>query len=84
VRWHYQWVVLHDFLRKILGGDDVVNDIVKLDKYKVPFGGGTKDIQGALNVDLKFYRYRNQPFIAALRRGENYVRPVAKKEKGRT
>ncbi len=80
VRWHYQWVVLHDFLRKILGGDDVVNDIVKLDKYKVPFGGGTKDIQGALNVDLKFYHFRNQPFIpvefsvAAYRFGHSMIR----------
>src|SRR6266446_6671039 len=63
VRWHYQWVVVHDFLRKILGGDDVINDIIKLDKYKVPLGGGTRDIQGALNVDLKFYHYRNQPFF---------------------
>src|SRR5256714_14339060 len=80
VRWHYQWAVLHDFLRKILGGDDVVNDIVKLDKYKVPFGGGTKDIQGALHVDLKFYNYRNQPFIpvefsvAAYRFGHSMIR----------
>ncbi|MDQ1638824.1 MAG: hypothetical protein QOF62_2163 [Pyrinomonadaceae bacterium] len=80
VRWHYQWVVLHDFLRKILGGDDVVNDIVKLDKYKVPLGGGTRDIQGALNVDLKFYHFKNQPFIpvefavAAYRFGHSMIR----------
>jgi hypothetical protein len=80
VRWHYQWVVVHDFLRKILGGDDVVNDIIKLEKYKVPLGGGTKDIQGALNVDLKFYKYRNQPFIpvefsvAAYRFGHSMIR----------
>ena len=80
VRWHYQWVVVHDFLRKILGGDDVINDIIKLEKYKVPFGGGTKDIQGALNVDLKFYHYRNQPFIpvefsvAAYRFGHSMIR----------
>lgn len=80
VRWHYQWVVVHDFLRKILGGDDVVNDIIKLEKYKVPFGGGTKDIKGVLNVDLKFYNYRNQPFIpvefsvAAYRFGHSMIR----------
>lgn len=80
VRWHYQWIVVHDFLRKILGGDDVVNDIIKLDKYKVPFGGGTKDIQGALNVDLKFYNYKHQPFIpvefsvAAYRFGHSMIR----------
>ncbi len=55
-------------------------DIVKLDKYKVPLGGGTKDIQGALNVDLKFYRYRNQPFVpvefsvAAYRFGHSMIR----------
>jgi Animal haem peroxidase len=80
VRWHYQWVVVHDFLRKILGGDDVVNDIIKLEKYKVPLGSGTKDIQGALNVALKFYNYRNQPFIpvefsvAAYRFGHSMIR----------
>ena len=80
VRWHYQWVVVHDFLRKILGGDDVIDDIIKLEKYKVPLGGGTKDIQGALNVDLKFYNYRNQPFIpvefsvAAYRFGHSMIR----------
>jgi hypothetical protein len=80
VRWHYQWVVVHDFLPKILGGDDVINDIIKLDKYKVPLGNGTRDIQGALNVDLKFYHYRNQPFIpvefsvAAYRFGHTMIR----------
>ncbi len=80
VRWHYQWIVVHDFLQKILGGDDVINDIIKLDKYKVPLGGGTRDIQGALNVDLKFYHYRNQPFIpvefsvAAYRFGHSMIR----------
>ncbi|MFL6293195.1 MAG: peroxidase family protein [Thermoanaerobaculia bacterium] len=80
VRWHYQWVVVHDFLQKILGGDDVIKDIIKLDTYKVPFGPGTKDIAGALNVDLKFYAFRNQPFIpvefsvAAYRFGHSMVR----------
>jgi len=80
VRWHYQWVVIHDYLRRIVGGDDVINDIIKLDKYKVPFGSGTKDIPGALNVDLKFYGYKNQPFIpvefsvAAYRFGHSMVR----------
>jgi Animal haem peroxidase len=80
VRWHYQWVVVHDFLGRILGGEAVINDIIKLEKYSVPFGDGTKDIQGALNVDLKFYDYRNQPFIpvefsvAAYRFGHSMVR----------
>lgn len=80
VRWHYQWIVIHDFLLHILGGDDVVNDIIKLDKYKVPLGAGTRDVQGALNISLKFYRYRNQPFmpvefsVAAYRFGHSMVR----------
>jgi hypothetical protein len=80
VRWHYQWIVIHDFLFHILGGDDVVNDIIKLNKYKVPLGGGTRDVQGALDVDLKFYKYRNQPFmpvefsVAAYRFGHSMVR----------
>lgn len=80
VRWHYQWAVIHDFLRRMLGGDEVINDIIKLEKYKVPFGSGTKDIEGALNVDLKFYNYKNQPFIpvefsvAAYRFGHSMVR----------
>jgi Animal haem peroxidase len=80
VRWHYQWVVLHDFLSRILGGEGVINDIIKLEQYKVPLGGGTKDIHGALKVDLKFYDYSNQPFIpvefsvAAYRFGHSMVR----------
>ena len=28
VRWHYQWVVIHDFLRRLVGAD-VINDILK-------------------------------------------------------
>jgi hypothetical protein len=71
---------VHDFLRKILGGDDVVNDIIELEKYKVPLAAGTRDIQGALKVNLKFYDYKNQPFIpvefsvAAYRFGHSMIR----------
>lgn len=80
VRWHYQWIVVHDFLRKILGGRDVINDIIQFEEYEVPFGDGAKDIRGASKVNLRFYKFKNQPFIpvefsvAAYRFGHSMVR----------
>lgn len=66
VRFHYQWVVLHDFLPRI------VNAAV-LDKLRT---------DGKFDHDkLKFYHYRNDPFmpvefsVAAYRLGHSMIRP---------
>jgi hypothetical protein len=79
VRWHYQWVVVHDFLKTVVGRA-VVNDILKFEEYVVL----TEDSpQTAVvpKVDLKFYHWENEPFIpvefsvAAYRFGHSMVRP---------
>ncbi|HEY0782663.1 MAG TPA: heme peroxidase family protein [Thermoanaerobaculia bacterium] len=73
VRWHYQWVVLHDFLPTIVGQDMVDSILPHLKK-------GT-----SIHHDppqLRFFRWRNDPFIpvefsvAAYRFGHSMVRPI--------
>lgn len=72
VRWHYQWVVLNDFLPSIVG--------MKMVKSILPHLGTKKTIF-ELKPNLRFYKFRNQPFIpvefsvAAYRFGHSMVRP---------
>jgi hypothetical protein len=67
VRWPSQWTVVHDFLPRFLPGG-------MLDEMLGP------DQRGFNAVNLKFYRYRNQPFMpvelsaAAYRYGHSQVR----------
>lgn len=66
VRWHYQWVIIHDFLPRLICGS--VLDALKTD--------GRYDQE-----KLKFYHWKNDPFIpvefsvAAYRLGHSMVRP---------
>jgi hypothetical protein len=83
VRWHYQWVVIHDFLPRIVGddvvGDDdgVVGDILKPEPYKSQQNRGEKIIC----PKLRFYGWKEQPFmpvefsVAAYRFGHSMARP---------
>jgi Animal haem peroxidase len=75
VRWHYQWVVVHDFLPKV-AGQDVVDDILRREKF----------VSGGLTWEtvcprLLFYHFRKKPFMpvefsgAAYRFGHSMVRP---------
>ncbi len=73
VRWHYQWIVLHDYLPVIVG-QDLVNDILP---HLVK--------RTSIHADppkLRFYEWKNDPFIptefsvAAFRFGHSMVRPV--------
>jgi len=74
VRWHYQWVVIQDFLRRI-AGDAVVDDILKPETIAVSTGTATR-----LTADLRFFHWRNRPFMpiefaaAAYRFGHSMVR----------
>lgn len=67
VRWHYQWIVVHDFLPRILPTG-------MLDGMLGP------DQLGFNAVHLRFYRFRKQPFMpvefsaAAYRYGHSQVR----------
>ena len=47
VRWHYQWIVLHDFMPKMVG-QELVDEVYTGDCYK---------------TGRKFYNWRNEPFI---------------------
>jgi hypothetical protein len=73
VRWHYQWVVLHDFLVTIVG-QDMVHTVLPHLKNNT-----------SILVDrpqLLFYHYHKQPFMpiefsaAAYRFGHSMVRPI--------
>ena len=66
VRWHYQWVVIHDFLPKIVSGP--VLEALKTDgKYD--------------QKKLEFFHWKNDPFmpvefsVAAYRLGHSMIRP---------
>jgi hypothetical protein len=76
VRWHYQWVVIHDYLRRLVG-IDVVNDILKPQQYLTPLSSP----HSVVRPRLLFYHWRKQPFMpvefsaAAYRFGHSIARP---------
>ena len=69
VRWHYQYVVIHDFLKRIIG-EARLNSLLP-DASKHPS-----------KPQLKFYEYKHKPFmpvefsVAAYRFGHSMVRPA--------
>ena len=73
VRWHYQYVVLNDFLPRICG--------VKLIDEIMPFRL-TSASAANKKPKLQFYHWRNNPFmplefsVAAYRFGHSMVRPI--------
>ncbi|MEE9209980.1 MAG: heme peroxidase family protein [Kiloniellales bacterium] len=84
VRWHYQWMVLHDFLPRILGpaadesaGTSVLDDILRVDRDATSSGAEGVTVKS----NLRFYSWRESPYIpvefsvAAFRFGHAMVRP---------
>jgi hypothetical protein len=73
VRWHYQWVVLHDFLPTIVGREMIESILPHLKSGKSIFNDTPR---------LAFYQWRHNPFIpiefsaAAYRFGHSMVRPI--------
>jgi Animal haem peroxidase len=75
VRWHYQWVVIHDYLRRLVG-PETVDDILRPEQYITPAG------QAQVLRDRRlFYDWRRSPFmpvefsVAAYRFGHSIARP---------
>ena len=73
VRWHYQWIVLNDFLMKVCG-KEVVHDIL-------PHLGKNQPIWKH-PPHFAFFKYRHDAFmpvefsVAAYRFGHSMVRPI--------
>jgi hypothetical protein len=73
VRFHYQWLVIHDFLAKLVG-EDLINEL--LVPIKHPQTGKVR----RWHSNLEFFRPRNRPFMpvefsaAAYRFGHSMVR----------
>lgn len=77
-RWHYQWVVVHDFLVRI-AGKAVVDDI--LDKSTPYTAGCAGDAFAVLRPKLLFYKPDPNPYmpvefsVSAYRFGHSLIRP---------
>ncbi|WP_245928574.1 peroxidase family protein [Murinocardiopsis flavida] len=72
VRWHYQWMVVHDFL-KLIVGEATLADVLP----RRPLVAGGEPVE---RPNLCFYNWRNQPFMpvefaaAAYRFGHSMIR----------
>ena len=61
VLWHYQWILVHEFLPLIVG-EKVVKDILRQEDFSIGVGEGAKT--GIIwRANLKFYSWRAQPFM---------------------
>jgi hypothetical protein len=92
VRWHYQWIVLYDFLPRMVNAKTykaVLRHLANVADGDVAKGIKTASITAKNNTgadklspDLKFYNWRNDPFMpiefaaAAYRFGHSMVRPI--------
>jgi hypothetical protein len=77
VRWHYQWIVITDFLPRVCGAD-VVSGLLDVQSHSRR-GGGELTVR-RFHPDPHFYKPKRQPFmpvefsVAAYRFGHSMVR----------
>ena len=80
VRWHYQWVVLTDFLPRLVGYD--LASEVLFGRENVLVEGESLAEGAPFEISLKHYGWKNAPFIpvefsvAAYRLGHSMIRPT--------
>jgi hypothetical protein len=76
LRWHYQWIVVHDFVRRLVG-DEVLDALFS----SKPVTLGPAEEVALPSPELRFYSYESQPYmpvefsVAAYRFGHSMVRP---------
>jgi len=76
VRWHYQWVILHDFLPRIIGWDILFEILPELKQEKE-----NREFT-EFEPNLKVFKWKKEPFIpvefsaAAYRFGHSIIRPI--------
>jgi hypothetical protein len=79
VRWHYQWIVVHDFLARLVG-EDVVADLLRSEPYVAPAIGAASLVE----PNLRFFAWEEEPFmpvefsVGAYRFGHSMARPSYK------
>jgi hypothetical protein len=78
VRWHYQWIVANEFLRKTLGAE-LWKELIEPLRGNAP-GPGQDPVGNILDRALLHFRWKEEPFIpvefavAAYRFGHSQVR----------
>lgn len=64
VRWHYQWIVLYDFLPRIVG-PEIVEDLLAKEEYRIT--GADRRTRLACvykgKRSLKFFNWKQSPFM---------------------
>jgi hypothetical protein len=76
VRWHYQWIVIHDYLRRLVG-QEVIDDMLAPASYIIP-GGAPISVAAPR---LRFYHWHKEPYmpvefsVAVYRFGHSIARP---------
>ena len=77
-RWHYQWIVVHDFLRRIAKGS-VVDELLAnpvADKVTQTRPDGTTEVFMPLEHSVAAYRFGHSMVRAAYDHNENFGRPL--------
>lgn len=81
VRWHYQWVVIHDFLVRVCG-QETVDAVFPVEHHHVLGRDGKAQAVKVREPKLKFYHPKHKAFmpvefsVAAYRFGHSMVRPI--------
>lgn len=79
VRWHYQWVVLNDFLPRIVGRD-MVGQVLRREANEDPASCSSHSSGSPYTLDLRFFKWKNSPYmpvefsVAAYRFGHSMIR----------